>query len=42
MSAIDAYIKQIKEQLEKCEDVALLDLIHNLLLKSGSCLLDDR
>lgn len=33
MSTIDAYIKQITELLEKCEDVSLLDLIVKLLQK---------
>ena len=34
MSLIDAYIKKITELLKQSDDVALLDLIYKLLLKS--------
>ena len=34
MSAVDTYIKKINELLQKCNDVALLDLIMKLLQKS--------
>ena len=34
MSAIDTYIQKITELLQKCEDLALLDLIFKLLQKS--------
>lgn len=34
MSAIDVYIEKIIELLKNCDDIALLDLIHKLLLKS--------
>lgn len=35
MNVIDQLIKQINEQLEVCNDAALLDLILTLLQKSG-------
>ena len=34
MSMIDTYLKQIIELLHECEDVAMLDLIFQLLQKS--------
>lgn len=34
MSAIDEYIKKITELMQECNDLALLDLIHQLLQKS--------
>ena len=34
MNTVDAYIAKITELIEKCEDIALLDLILKLLLKS--------
>ena len=34
MSLLDTYIKKINELLQKCDDVALLDLIIKLLQKS--------
>lgn len=30
----EEYIQKIKEQLEKCHDLSLLDLIHQLLQKT--------
>ena len=32
---------KITEMLESCEDIALLDLIHKLLLKCGNHLRDE-
>lgn len=36
----EQYIIEITNLLEQCQDIPLLDLIHNLLLKSQSHLLD--
>lgn len=36
MSLLDTYIKEITELLEKCDDVALLDLIFQLLKKHSA------
>lgn len=36
MSLIDTYIKEITELLKKCDDVAMLDLIFQLLQKHSA------
>ena len=36
----EQYLNEITALLEQCNDLSLLDLIHNLLLKSQSHLLD--
>lgn len=33
MSLIDAYLKQINELLQKCDDIEMLDFIFQLLKK---------
>ena len=36
----EQYLAEITTLLDQCEDLSLLDLIHNLLLKSQRHLLD--
>ena len=31
----EEYIESIKKRIESCEDISLLDLIHQLLVKEG-------